>query len=427
MNSPEHSLSKRGLQFALFLLFLVSFFNYLDRYMLAILLPNIKADLDLSDTQLGFITGFAFTIFYATLGIPIARLADRYSRKTIISLALAVWSIMTAICGLAQNFVQLAVARVLVGVGEAGASPPSHSLIADYFPPEKRTRALSIFTLGAPVGILIGFIVGSWLATQYSWRIALFAFGIPGALLSIVIYWKLVEPRRGHAEALPDDGQVDSFWTVLRTLSGSRAFCHISLATGLYTVLWLGVVNWLPSFFTRSFGMTLEQVGFWLALVLGISQIFGMLASGVLTDRLVRRDARWYAWLPALAIAVATPMFAITFITENVVVAFAFVFLPFMVSVMQGPATFSAVQSLAGLRMRAMAAAVLLLVTNLVGGMFGTLSVGLLSDYFEASRGDESLRLALLIVSLVFGLWSALHYALASRTIGDELNSDSQD
>ena len=154
---------KRNTRYALALLFMVSFFNYMDRYMLAVLLPAIKADLQLSDTEIGFITGLAFTLFYATMGIPIAKLADRYSRKNIIAVALSVWSVMIALCGLAQNFVQLAVARIMVGVGEAGASPPSHSLIADLFPVEKRARALSVYTLGAPVGILVGFLLGGWI------------------------------------------------------------------------------------------------------------------------------------------------------------------------------------------------------------------------------------------------------------------------
>ena len=322
---------KRNTWYALALLFMVSFFNYMDRYMLAVLLPAIKADLQLSDTEIGFITGLAFTLFYATMGIPIARLADRYSRKNIIAVALSVWSVMIALCGLAQNFVQLAVARIMVGVGEAGASPPSHSLIADLFPVEKRARAISV-----------------------------------------------------------------------------------------YTLLWLGVVQWLPSFFTRSFGLEIGEVSTWLAIVLSTSQLIGMLSGGYLADRLGASDLRWYVWVPSLAILVSTPMFALTFLTQNPTVAFLSLFLPFMIGVMQGPPSFAVAQSLADVRMRAMAAALLLLITNLVGGGIGPQAVGIMSDYLAAQYNEDSLRYSLLAISLVFGLWSSLHYFLAGKTIRRE-------
>ncbi|MGI9229237.1 MAG: spinster family MFS transporter [Gammaproteobacteria bacterium] len=404
----------------LFLLFLVSFFNYMDRYMLAVLTPAIKADLDLSDAQIGFITGLAFTLFYATMGIPIARLADRYSRKKIISIALAVWSAMTAICGLAQNFVQLAVARVMVGVGEAGCSPPSHSLLADLFPVKQRARALSIYSLGAPVGIFVGFMLGGWLTQLYNWRIALFAVGIPGIMLALVTYTKLPEPERGAADGIKTAQQQPGFWFSLKTLCSSPTFMNVSLATGLYTVLWLGVVQWLPSYFTRSFGLEIGTVGTWLAVILSTSQIAGMLMGGQIADKLGHRDIRWYAWVPALAMLISTPMFALTFLTGNVTIAFASLFLPFMIGVMQGPASFAMAQGLADVRMRAMAAALLLLITNMIGGGIGPWAMGFMSDMLAADYQEESLRYSLLVVSLIFGLWASLHYYLASKTIQRE-------
>lgn len=405
---------------ALALLFLVSFFNYMDRYMLAVLLPAIKADLQLSDTEIGFITGLAFTLFYATMGIPIARLADRYSRKNIIAIALSVWSAMTAVCGLAQNFAQLAVARIMVGVGEAGASPPSHSLIADLFPVEKRARALSVYSLGAPVGILVGFMLGGWITQLYGWRAALFTVGIPGILVALVVYRKLHEPERGSADGLARRTEVQPFWFSLKTLMASPTFRHLSVGTGLYTVVWLGVVQWLPSFFTRSFGLEIGEVGTWLAIILSVSQIIGMLLGGWLADRLGAADLRWYVWVPSLAILVSTPMFALTFLTQNPTVAFLSLFLPFMIGVMQGPPSFAVAQGLADIRMRAMAAALLLLITNLIGGGIGPQAVGIMSDYLAAGYHQDSLRYALLAVSLVFGLWSSLHYFLAGKTIRRE-------
>ena len=416
MNTPGNSIRTT----ALALLFLVSLFNYMDRYMLAVLLPAIKADLQLSDTQIGFITGLAFTLFYATMGIPIARLADRYSRRNIIAIALTVWSAMTALCGLAQNFVQLAVARIMVGVGEAGASPPSHSLIADLFPVEKRARALSVYALGAPVGILIGFMLGGWITQLYGWRAALFTVGIPGILVALVVYRKLHEPERGAADGLARTAEMPPFWFTLKTLMASPTFRHLSFATGLYTVLWLGVVQWLPSFFTRSFGLEIGEVGTWLAIILSVSQIIGMLLGGWLADRLGAGDLRWYVWVPSLAILVSTPMFALTFLTQNSTVAFLSLFLPFMIGVMQGPPTFAVAQGLADIRMRAMAAALLLLITNLIGGGIGPQAVGIMSDYLAAGYQQDSLRYSLLAVSLVFGLWSSLHYFLAGKTIRRE-------
>ena len=405
---------------ALALLFLVSFFNYMDRYMLAVLLPAIKADLQLSDTEIGFITGLAFTLFYVTMGIPIARLADRYNRKNIVAIALAVWSAMTAICGLAQNFVQLAIARIMVGVGEAGASPPSHSLIADLFPVEKRARALSIYALGAPVGILVGFMLGGWVTQLYGWRAALFTVGVPGILVALVVYRKLHEPARGAADGLAHKTEVQPFWFSLKTLMASPTFRHLSVATGLYTVVWLGVVQWLPSFFTRSFGLEIGAVGTWLALILSVSQIIGMLLGGWLADRFGAADLRWYVWVPSLAILVSTPMFLLTFLTQNPTVAFLSLFLPFMIGVMQGPPSFAVAQGLADVRMRAMAAALLLLITNLIGGGIGPQAVGIMSDYLAAGYQQDSLRYALLAISLVFGLWSSLHYFLAGKTIRRE-------
>lgn len=405
---------------ALALLFLVSLFNYMDRYMLAVLLPAIKTDLRLSDTQVGFVSGLAFTLFYATMGIPIARLADRYSRKNIIAIALAVWSAMTAVCGLAQNFVQLALARIMVGVGEAGCSPPSHSLIADLFPVKQRAKALSVYALGAPVGILIGFLLGGWLTQLYGWRVALFTVGLPGILLAWVVYRRLDEPQRGAADGLANVPALPPFWFSLKTLMASPTFRHVSFATGLYTVLWLGVVQWLPSFFTRSFGLEIGVASTWLAIILSVSQLIGMLSGGYLADRFGANDLRWYVWVPAIAILISTPMFALTFLTQNPTVAFLSLFLPFMIGVMQGPPSFAVAQGLADLRMRAMAAALLLLVANLVGGGIGPQAVGMMSDFLAPRFNADSLRYALLTVSLLFGMWASLHYFLAGKTIRAE-------
>ncbi|MEM1092165.1 MAG: MFS transporter [Pseudomonadota bacterium] len=414
----------KTLKWSMGLLFLVSFFNYMDRYMLAVLLPSIKEELSLSDAQLGIISGFAFTLFYATLGVPIARLADRFSRRNIISIALAVWSVMTAICGLAQSFIQLALARVLVGVGEAGATPPSHSLIADYYPVAKRGKGIAIYSLGAPVGILVGFIAGSWLAENYSWRIALFAVGIPGLLLAFMVWRFLFEAPRGASEQVSSAEKTQiSLKEASAILLRSKSFVMFSVGTGLYTVVWLGAVQWLPSYFTRSFDMSLTQVGFWLALVLGFSQIFGMLASGWVTDTLVTRSVRFYALIPAIAIGISIPIFAAVFMTKNPWLGLALLFPTFMISVMQGPATFAGIQGLVPPSMRAMAAAVLLLITNLIGGGLGPPLVGLVSDRLTEQYGDEGLRLSLLVIACGFSALSAIVYFIGSFYVKKEFRS----
>jgi MFS family permease len=410
---------------ALTLLFLVSFFNYMDRYVLSVLLPSIKADLALSDTQLGAI-GTAFTISYVLLAIPFARMADQHNRKYVITAAVTIWSAMTAACGLAQSFIQLVIARIFVGVGEAGATPPSHSIISDYFPVASRAKAIAVFSLGAPVGIMVGFTTAGWLADHYSWRIAFLCMGLPGILLALLLHFKLKEPERGQSEPSETKAQADekaTISTAVKTLLSSPAYRHMCFATGLYTVVWLGVVNWLPSYFVRSFDMNMTQVGFWLAMSLGISQLIGMLASGALTDHLTKRNLSWYGWIPALAMFISTPLFIIVFQTSNEIVAAVALFPAFLIGVFQGPASLTGIQGIAHVRMRAMACAIFLLITAMVGGTLGPLLTGWLSDQLAASYGDDSLRQALLIVSIVFGIWAGIHYALSARTIAAEIRN----
>ena len=420
MSTRETAVSSKFFSYPLLLLVFVSFFNYADRYILGVLLPSIKAELTLTDAQLGLISGTAFTLFYATLGLPIARLADRYSRRRIISVAMALWSLMTAACGMVQSFTQFFIARVLVGVGEAGATPPSHSLLSDYYPINKRARAIAIFSLGAPIGLMVGFIFGGWMAEYHSWRYALFALGIPGLIFAGLILFTLKEPPRGQFDDSQVANEILPFGTVLETLMKSPAFMHMAFATGLYTVVWLGLILWLPSYFSRSFDMDMGSIGLWLALFIGLPQIFGMLMSGVLTDRLISKDIRWYPWIPAVGIIIGMPLMAYGVYASSPILALIFLSLAFMISVMQGPASFAGVQGLCQPRMRAMAAALFLLIVNLVGGLVGPYAIGWLSDFFQAQYGEESLRYALLVIVIIFNTWAAIHYYLSGRTYAKE-------
>ena len=276
--------------YVLLLLMVVYIFNFIDRQILVILQESIKAELGLSDQQLGLLSGFTFAVFYVVCGIPIARLADRYNRVNIVSASLAIWSAMTAISGLATNFVQLLAARIGVGVGEAGASPPSHSIISDYFPHEERGRALSIYSVGIYIGILIGFLAGGWINQYFGWRIAFMVVGAPGILLAVVVKLTLREPLRGQLDAgnhesLPD-GQ---FFADVKRIWSLRSFRYSALGAGLNAFLGYGALNFMPSFAIRIYEIPVGLVGTWLALIVGLAGGVGVYAGGYLSDHLGKR------------------------------------------------------------------------------------------------------------------------------------------
>ncbi len=407
---------------ALVFLFLVSLFNYGDRNMIGVLVPAIKADLDLSDTQIGFITGLAFSLFYALMGIPIARLADTFSRRGVISVALAIWSAMTCACGLAQNFMQLALARVLVGVGEAGATPPSHAIIADLFPKARRAFALSVYAFGSPMGVIIAYLAGAWLTQEYGWRVTLFVFGLPGILVALLVYRFLPEPPRGHSELTDGEPPITParLGEALRILFSKPAFRQNAFASGLFAFLWFGLMSWVPSFFTRSHDMSLSEVGAWLALALGVSQFAGTWVGGWLGDKLSARDARWYPWLCAGAMLISTPFYFVVYLAADSTIAMIALFCAVFFSIMQSGPQHWVTQAVAGPRMRATATATYLLVVNLIAG-FGAQLVGWLSETFKPTYGVDSLGRALLLVSIIFSLWAAIHFWLVARTLRHDI------
>ena len=405
---------------ALALLFVVALFNYLDRWMLAILIPDIKADLGLSDGQLGFITGVAFSLFYALMGLPIARLADRHSRRVVVSAAMALWSAMTVLCGMAQNFVQLAVARIMVGVGEAGATPPSHSLISDYFPRERRAFALAVYAMGSPLGIFLGFLVGGWLTQTYGWRFALYAFGAPGVVLAAVIFRVLKEPVRGAADGVQVTGDIPSLGTTLRILSSRPTYIHNCIGSGLYTIVFLTFQSWTPSFFERNYDISMASIGVWLAFIAGGAQLVGVLAGGWLADRLGAINLRWIMRLCAISVLAAIPFYTFAYRAPDAQTGLLLLIVPFLVSTVQAGPQHATTQGVSPVAMRATAAAIYLLVVNILGGL-GPLLTGLLSDYLEPRYADMSIGWAVLIVASAFSVWSALHFYLASRTLAQDM------
>ncbi len=407
--------------YALWLLVAVYIFNFIDRQVVSILQEPIKQELGLSDTQLGLLTGFSFAVFYVTLGIPIAWLADRWNRKRIIGIAVAVWSLMTALCGRATSYPMLFLFRVGVGVGEAGLSPPAQSLISDYFPRERRSTALAIYTLGIPIGAVLGVLLGGWLNQFFGWRNAFLAVGLPGLLLSFLVLTTLKEPKRGAMERAATVAPARSLPAVMRTLWGMRAFRHLALGGSLHAVVTYAQLNWNPPFYGRVHGLSTGEVGSWLALI-GVMSGVGTYLGGALADRLAKRDVRWLMWLPGAAVLACTPLFFAQYWAPTVHLSILFALLPALLTTFDLGPFFGTAQSLVVPRMRATATAILILIISVLGLGIGPVLVGRLSDFFAngLGLGVESLRYAIPIILLV-NLWSAYHYFCAARYLKADL------
>ena len=413
-------------QYALSVLVVVYTFNFIDRQILSILIEPIKAELGLSDGQLGLLAGFAFALFYATLGIPIARYADRSNRRSLIALALAVWSGMTALSGLAQNFWHLLVARIGVGVGEAGCSPPAHSMIADYFPANQRSTALGIYSLGIPAGIMFGFIAGGWMNEFFGWRAAFFVVGIPGLLLAILVRFTVREPTRGMAEGRSIVGAQPSMVDTFRYLWTKRAFRHLAFGGALTAFVGYGVVSWIPAFLIRSHGMGTGEAGTWLGLIIGIPGGIGIALGGWLADRYGARDTRWYLWIVTVSLLAALPFGIGVYLAASPYLALLLLVIPVALGNFYQATTFSQTQGLVTLRMRSVAAAVLLFILNIIGLGLGPSFTGYLSDLLRPQFGVESLRWSLLICGLV-NIWAAYHYYVAGKYLRADLAATTRD
>lgn len=413
------AVSDRYKWYVLFILTGVYTFNFVDRQILVILQELIKKDLLLSDTQLGLLTGFAFALFYVTLGIPIARYADKSNRKNIVAVSLSVWSAMTAVCGMAQNFVQLALARIGVGIGEAGGSPPAHAIISDYFPAEKRGTALSIYSTGVYLGIFLGFIVGGTLGQKYGWRVALYALGIPGILYALLVYFFVKEPPKGLSDNTVGQKQDNSVWEVAKLLLSKKSFVFLAFATGLHTFGTYGVGNFVPPFLVRVHGLDTMTIGLWLSMTAGFGGVLGTFAGGVLADRWGRKDKRWYLWITILAKFITfIPFLIIVFSPITTLVLLTTFFTSFLNPVFLGP-SIAVTHSLVGARQRAFASAVLFFVLNLIGLGFGPLVIGLLSDLLSPYYGAEALRYSFLFTILTSLLSIFLFYKAAQHYRSD--------
>ena len=420
--------------YVLGLLTLVYTFNFIDRQVLVIVQEQIRVELGLMDWQLGLLSGFVFAVFYSILGVPIAHASERFGRKRVVALSLAFWSLMTAAMGTARNFMQLALLRVGVGVGEAGGSPPSHSIISDIFPRNRRAFALSIFSMGVYFGYLIAYSMGGWVAQSLGWRITFVVVGLPGVLIAILVAWSIKEPPRGLAESGyvvgPATGQGNAalprpgFSETLRQLWSRRSFRHLAVAASLQSLAGYGVGNFAPSFIIRAHDMPIGDVGWRLALITGLGGAFGIAVSGWLTDRLSSRSQKWYMWTPAIAIAITVPLALAAFLAQSPGAMFM-AYIPYeILSATWLGAALAITHSMVGLRQRAVASAVLFFLINLIGLGLGPLIVGSLSDLMRPGLGDaDGLRYAILSTALFAKSWCVIHFLLAARSLEQDLAS----
>jgi MFS family permease len=404
--------------YALAVLIAVNFMGYMDRMALSILQEPIKADLHLSDKQLGLLSGLAFAAFYSTLGIPLARLADRFSRVKLISICLALWSVMTTLSGMTRTFLQLFLARMGVGVGEAGCLAPAHSLISDYFPRERRALAICIFQCGAVAGMSAGLFIVGTLGQHLGWRASLQIAGIMGVPVALLAILTLREPARPPWA----DGAKEPALQAIGALFRRPALVHLGLAYALSQVCSAGISQWEPSFLVRSFGMSMAQVGAWLGLSSAVSGILGLLTGGVAATWLVRRDPRWELWIPAIALGASTPLFVWMALSPTAWMALVLKGCASYLGAISGGVALAAIQSFAEPHRRATAVSLVIFTSSLLGTGVGPVVIGTLSDLLAPSFGRESLRYALLI-SCVMLVWSVVHFLLSGRrTLKDRVN-----
>lgn len=405
--------------YVLAVLTLVYTLAFVDRQVIVILAEDIKSDLVLSDTQLGVLTGFAFALFYVGLGIPVARLADRWNRISILSAALAIWSGMTATCAAAGSFVQLALARFGVGIGEAGCNPPAYSVIADYFPPRNRATALAVYaSAGTSIGILVGFAVGGLLAEIYGWRAAFLWVGLPGVALALVVWLSVREPEREGYAAAGD--RAPRIADVLRQLLASRTFVFVSLAVACNAFAIYAVLNWLPVFMIRVYGASPSQVGPALGLLFGVGMGAGGILVGWLCDRRARRDRRYYVWIPAAGVALTPALYGCALFSPSMSASLMWAIVPTLfINCTAGP-VLTVIMGLVETRARALVSSLFLLVVNVAGLGISPIAVGALSDALTPLAGARGIAYAI-AAALLMNWVSAGLFLVAAGSIRRDL------
>ncbi|WP_417596019.1 spinster family MFS transporter [Parasphingorhabdus sp.] len=409
--------STAGARITLGMLCFVYVLNFLDRQLISILAKPIQDGLNITDGQLGLLTGFYFALFYCFIAIPIGWLADRTSRVKVLSAACAIWSGATAACGMAGSYAQLVAARMMVGVGEAGGVPPSYAIISDSFPRDRRTTAMAIFNLGPPIGSALGVAFGASLAAAFNWRVPFYVIGAIGVVTALVVYLTVREPKRGEADEVPvavtSEVAPEGFVATITQFFRNPLLVMVSLASGAGNFITYGLLNFTVLFLMREKGMTLEDVALWYALIVGIGMSAGIYASGRIVDRFARRSKTAFATVPAASLILALPFFLGFVWAPTWEVALVFLVVPMFLNSFFLSATVTFVQSEVAPERRVISGALLLLVMNFIGLGLGPTYVGMASDFFLPTYGEHALQAAYyalapmyLIAALLF-LWLA--------------------
>lgn len=469
---PRQPLFSEGYkQSVLWLLVLAYTFNFIDRTIISTIGQAIKVDLKLTDTQLGLLGGLAFALLYTTLGIPIARLAERHSRINIITIAIVIWSAFTALCGMATSFVQLLLFRVGVGVGEAGLSPPAHSLISDYFEPKKRASALSIYSFGIPLGTMFGAVAGGWIAQNLDWRMAFMIVGLPGIIVAVLLKIFVKEPPRGYSDSLIAAQAADapliegdetapvvhakppSIVAVAKRIFGRWGFFHMVVGITVASFASYGTGQYSAPYFIRMFGLDLATVGLIFGVIGGVAAGIGTLLGGFLTDYAARKSGRWYALVPAIGLLIACPLYILVYTRDDWKLAAGLLLIPGIFHYTYLGPTFGVIQNAVSLRMRATATALLFFVLNLIALGFGPPFCGWVIDmlsqaqfaakdlgpFFDMCPGgvgkegagaaiDAACKAAVaqgtregIVWNLLIYAWAGVHYLLAAITLPKDM------
>ena len=406
--------------YVLAVLVLVYTTNYLDRTVLQSVVEPIKQEFHVDDDILGLLGGITFALFYGVLGLPIAMLADRFNRRNIIAVSCAVWSTMTVLSGLVGSFWQLAAARVGVGIGEAGGTPPAHSMLADIYPMKERGRAMGIYTMGIPIGVLFGFLLGGHIAAHYGWRASFLVVGLPGLLLALLVRFTLKEPLRGAHDPMVAD--APAFGAALRQIMKRRSMVHLAIASTIATFTGNAGIFWFGSFLYRTHHMGLAERSTYLSLVLGFGGVLGNLIAGLLIDGLGKRDVRWQVRVPAIGYLLAIPVTVAGLLVDDKLTALVLMAITTLVPTLYLVSLWTLTTGLVAARTRALASALLLLILTLIGIGGGPYVVGRLSVWLAPTFGDDSLRYAMLL-GPVLTLWMVVHFFLAGKTLAADLQA----
>jgi predicted MFS family arabinose efflux permease len=416
---PQDKASAGYRAYVMFILVVVYTFNFIDRQIIGILAVPIKADLALTDTQLGLMGGLAFALFYTALGIPIAMLADRSNRTWIMAIALTLWSAMTAICGTVQNFWQLFLARLGVGVGEAGGVAPAYSLISDYFPPQQRARALSIYSFGIPIGSALGIVFGGIIASKIDWRYAFFAVGIAGIIIAPIFKLTVAEPERGQFDPNYTKASPPALGDIIRKLMQKPSFWIMSFGAACSSMMGYGLFFWLPSFFVRSYSISLIDASLFYGAILLVGGLAGIWLGGSLADRFGASRRGAYVVIPAFAFVATVPFYVVAILSPNLTTTFFAMLIPTALGLVWLGPVLAAIQHVVPPNMRATASAIFLFINNLIGIGAGTVAIGILSDNLQARYGDDSLRYAILAGTSFYVLAAMLFFLSAKYLKND--------